>query len=117
MKELPCEIINEDNKVRSQQEVLTEFVEVISLQLESDDFKICVLDTFANWKFSLKNLHNQVEDSSKETSREVSTLRKVIMILQHTGEPDAIVVQESLRKLEQLLIPCENSKSYFTCFE
>ena len=44
-----------------------------------------------------------MQDSSKETSRAASTLWKVVMILQHIGEPDATIVQESLRKFGELV--------------
>lgn len=60
-KELSYEIITKENRVKNQQEILIEFAEAIRLQLEGDDFNISVLDTFANWKCSLKNPHNQME--------------------------------------------------------
>ena len=91
-KELSCEIITEDNGVKSQQVIVTEFAKVIRLQLEMDDFNISVLDTFANWKCSLKNMHDQMEICNKEISKAASILRKVTVILQHTGEPDATIV-------------------------
>lgn len=62
---LSCELITEDNKLKNQ-DVLIEFAEAIRLQLEVEDFSISVLDTLASWKYSLKNLQNQVEICNRD---------------------------------------------------
>ena len=102
-KKLSCRDMNENDELKKEEDILTEFTKTIHLQLEADDFNLSIMNTFASWKCSLEKLQSEKEVLVQEISEAAKAYRGIIMVAEYTGELDDEVVQNSLQKFAKIV--------------
>ena len=83
-QQLTCAITIKDGELVDEGVLITEFAEVIRLQLEVEEFDFGEIDTLTSYKFSLCDLQSKIKECSNVTTEYTNVICKLSIVARST---------------------------------
>lgn len=94
---ISCTLVNNDQKVMTEDDTVSEFLLMVHLELEADHFTLASIHKLADHQNSLNLLQTVLEESDATISRCLDTILKTTVVANNTIVPPN-EIQESIHK-------------------